>query len=155
MLQVNGYKKKILHEERAAKYFSVCADEASDVANKEQLSLILRFVDQAGLVREEFISFFLCGEAVSNLITNALRKYGLDLRYLCGQGYDGAGNMAGKYQVAAAIIQQVYPMALYALNLCVVAACSAQSIRNMLEHSKKSQYFTTHLPRGKGSLRNK
>ena len=69
-------QEKILHEVRAAKYFSVCADEASDVANKEQLSLILRFVDQAGLVREEFISFFLCeygttGEAVSNLITNA------------------------------------------------------------------------------------
>ena len=70
-------QEKILQEVRAAKYFSVCADEASDVANKEQLSLILRFVDQAGLVREEFISFFgeygTTGEAVSNLITNALR----------------------------------------------------------------------------------
>ena len=97
LLQVNGYKKKILHEVRAAIYFSVCADEASGVANKEQLSLILRFVDQAGMVREEFLSFLLCeygttGEAVSNPITNAVRKYGLDLRYLCGQGYDSAGN---------------------------------------------------------------
>ena len=101
--------RKSLHEVRAAKYFSVCADEASHVAKKEQLSLILRFFYQAGLIREEFISFFLCeycttGEAVSNLITNALRKYGLDLIYLCGQGYDGGGNMAGKYQCAAAII---------------------------------------------------
>ena len=37
---------------------------------------------------------------------------------LCGQpGYDGAGNMVGKYQGAAAIIQQVYPMAHYQLML--------------------------------------
>ena len=156
-------QEKILQEVRAAKYFSVCADEASDVANKEQLSLILRFVDQAGLVREEFISFFLCeygttGEAVSNLITNALRKYGLDLRYLCGQGYDGAGNMAGKYQGAAAIIQQVYPMALYfhcaahALNLCVVAACSVQSIRNMHGTLQEISIFYNSSPKRQGEL---
>ena len=66
---IYGIQEKILHEVRAAKYYSVCADEASDVANKEQLSLILRFVDQAGFIREEFISFFLCeygttGEAI-------------------------------------------------------------------------------------------
>ena len=85
----------------------MCTDEAADVANKEQMSLILRFVDQAGMVRVEFCHF-LCeygttGEVVSNIITNALRKYGLDLRYLCDQSYNGAGNMAGRYQGAAAI----------------------------------------------------
>ena len=29
-----------------AKFFSVCADEAADSSNKEQLSLVLRFVDK-------------------------------------------------------------------------------------------------------------
>ena len=141
----------------------MCADEASDVANKEQLSLFLRFIDQAGMVREEFISFVLCqygttGEAVSNLITNALRKYGLDQRYLCGQGYDSAGNMAGKYQGAAAIIQKVYPMALYfhcaahALNLCVVAACSVQSIRNMHGTLQEISLFYNSSPKRQGEL---
>ena len=101
------------------------------------------------------------GEAISNLITNTLRKYGLDLRYLCGQGYDGAGNLAGKYQCAAAIIQQAYPMALYfhcaahALNICVVAASSVQSIRNMHGTLQEISIFSTHLPRGKESLRSK
>lgn len=33
---------------------------------------------------------------------NALRKYGPDLRYLCEQSYEHAGNMAGRYQDAAA-----------------------------------------------------
>ena len=44
---------------------------------KEQLSLVLRFVDKTGVVREEFISFLLCefgttGEALSKIITSAL-----------------------------------------------------------------------------------
>ena len=67
------------------------------------------------------------------------------------------GTLASRYQSAAAIIQQD-PMTLYfhcaahALNLCVVAACSVQIIRNM--HGTL-QELSTHLPRGKGSLKNK
>ena len=69
--------------------------------NKDLLSLVLRFVDVACSVREQFISFMLCGlsttgVAVANTITSVLQKLGLDVRYLRGQGYDGSGNMAGK-----------------------------------------------------------
>ena len=35
------------------------------------------------------------GEALAR-ITSTLEKFALDLSYLHGQGYDGAGNMAGK-----------------------------------------------------------
>ena len=66
-----------------------------------------------------------------------LKKRTLEINDLRGQGYDGAGNMSGKYRGAAVIIQHDYPKALYVdcvshvLNLCVVAACSIQAIRNM------------------------
>ena len=43
-----------LEEVGEAKFFSVCADEAADSSNKEQHSLVLRFVDKTGIVREEF-----------------------------------------------------------------------------------------------------
>ena len=43
------------------------------------------------------------GEAPSKIITSALCKYALDLEYLRGQCYDGAGNMAGKYEGVAAV----------------------------------------------------
>ena len=63
-------QEKILLEVRKAKYFTVCADEAADVSNKEQLPLVLRFVDEAGTIREEFVEFILCesgttGEALA------------------------------------------------------------------------------------------
>ena len=51
--------QEILHEVRKAKFFSVCADEAADASNKEQLPLVLRFVDEAGAIREKFIEYYL------------------------------------------------------------------------------------------------
>lgn len=44
--------KKITDEIREAKFFSILADEASDCANLEQLSLVVRFVDKENNIRE-------------------------------------------------------------------------------------------------------
>ena len=38
-------QRKLTQEIKAAKCFTVCADEGTDVANKELLPLIIRFVD--------------------------------------------------------------------------------------------------------------
>ena len=60
------------------------------------------------------------------------------MNFYRGQGYDGAGNMAGKCIGAAARIQCVFPEAPYvhcgshALNLCVASARSIQVVRNMM-----------------------
>ena len=113
-------QEKIVAEVKAAKFFSVCADEAADISNKEQLPLVLRFVDESGTIREEFIEFVLCdsgttGEAIATKLVSSLQKLGLDLDNLRGQGYDGAGNMAGRAQGVAARIQQNYPRTLCSL----------------------------------------
>ena len=62
---------------------------------------MLRFVDATNSVREGFVEFILCdtgtsGNAVADKILEALEEYGLNVTYLCGQAFDGAGNMAGK-----------------------------------------------------------
>ena len=133
-------QEKIINEVKSSKYFAVCADEAADISNKEQL--VLRFVDSSGSIREEFIEFIHCdsgtsGAAISEKILSGLEQLGLDPKDLRGKGYDGAGNMAGRIQGAAARITEQYPSAYYvhcgshALNLCVVSACTVQSVRNM------------------------
>ena len=74
---------------------------------------------------------------IADKIKFTLEKLTLGFNDLRRQGYDGAGNMSGKYRGAAAIIQHDYPKALYVhcvshvLNLCVVAACSIQATQNM------------------------
>ena len=135
-------QQKLTQEIKAAKFFTVCADRGTNVANKEQLSLIIRFVDQTGMIREEFLEFVQCdtgtsGQAIADKIKFTLEKLTLDLNNLRGQEYDGAGNMSGKYRGAAAIIQHDYPKELnvhcvsLVLNLCVVASSSIQAIRNI------------------------
>ena len=58
------------------------------------------------------------------------------MRNCRGQGYDGAGNISGKYSGTAIRIQNEFPDAVYVhrashrLNLCVANARSIQSIRN-------------------------
>ena len=73
---------------KKGKWFTVVADEATDVANRELLSLVLRYVDcDIGLVREDLVSFLECdtgisGHCLANKIITTLKSYGLDLRKL-------------------------------------------------------------------------
>ena len=135
-------QQKLTQEIKAAKLFTVCANERTDVANKEQLPLIIRFVDQSGMIREEFLEFVLCdtgtsGQAIADKIKFTLEKLTLDLNNLRGQGYDGAGNMSGNRME---------------LNLCVVAACSIQAIRNTYGAVEKICLFFNYSPKQQQEL---
>ena len=55
-------QERIINEVKSSKYFAGCADEAADISNKEQLPLVLRFVDSSGAIREEFIKFICRGQ---------------------------------------------------------------------------------------------
>ena len=100
-------------------FFSGCADEAADSSNQEQLPLVLRYVNEPGKISEDIVDFILCdqgisGQALADLIKDKLDHLGHDSKgKLRGQGYDGAGNMAGKLQGCAASITNKYPKALY------------------------------------------
>ena len=94
-------RHKIITRVKSAKWYSVLADEVTDASNKEQLTIVLRYVDgESQLIREDFVGFFECdsgitGRSLADKITSSLKSFGLDLQFLRGQGYDGAGNMAG------------------------------------------------------------
>ena len=88
-------------EVRKAKYFSVLADEVADVSNTEQMSLVLRFVDESNNIREEFVDILPCtsgttGQVIADMILDRVREYGLNPAFIRGQGYDGGGYMSGK-----------------------------------------------------------
>ena len=48
---VNNLSQEIRH----SKYFSIMSDEAADISNKENLSVVIRFLDLIKTVREEFV----------------------------------------------------------------------------------------------------
>ena len=153
-------KQKIISKVIAATWFTVIADEVTDVSNKEQLSLVLRYVDPDTLfIREDLVGFSECdtgitGRQLSDKIIASLEAYGLDLSNLRGQSYDGAGNMAGSVNGTAALITQRYPLALYlhcashCLNLAVVRSLEITSVRNMMGVvGRIYQFFAAHPKR--------
>ena len=59
-------QQKIITKVQAAKWFTVITDEVTDVSNKEQLSLVVRYVDQDTLsVREDLLGFFECDAGIT------------------------------------------------------------------------------------------
>ena len=80
--------------------FAILFDESRDIFVKEQLAIVLRYVDKRGNVIESFLGI----ARVSNTTTVELKKtidlvlnrYNLSISRLRGQGYDGASNMRGE-----------------------------------------------------------
>ena len=155
-------QRKIVLNIQKAKFFSAVADEVTDCSNKEQLSLVLRYVHpETRMIREDLIQFIECdtgitGRALADKITAAISVHDLDLHNLRGQGYDGAGNMSGKTKGAAAIISSTYPLAVYlhcashCLNLAVVKSLDVPCIRNMIGVvNRVSTFFFAHPKRQK------
>ena len=98
-----------------------------------------RFVDASNVIREEFVDFVPCntGRALADEILETLQDYGLEIKHLRGQAYDGAGNMAGRCNGAATLIQSSCPKAVYVHcavhTVWYIAACiHVQLIKNMM-----------------------
>ena len=102
-------------------FFPILADEAQDVNNKEQLALVLRYGDRNGEIKENFITFIHCnkggsGIEIADLVKKEIRQLGLDLLHCRRQGYDGAGNMAGKWCIC---IDKVRVSKSFICSLCL------------------------------------
>lgn len=132
-----------LTEVRKAKYFSVIADVVTDVANREQLFILVRYCLDF-CVKEVFFGFCpsierITGKDIADAILQRFSSWELCFSDLRGQCYDGSSNMAGAKSGCKALVQKQAPMALYIyihivlptqLNLSIVATCKIQAFRN-------------------------
>ncbi|XP_022883750.1 zinc finger MYM-type protein 1-like [Olea europaea var. sylvestris] len=97
--------------------FSILVDESCDVSMKEQMTIVLRYVDNSGHVNERFIGI----EHVTSTTTLSLKaaidkvfsRYNLSMSRLSRQGYDGASNMQGKFNGLKTLILKESPCAFY------------------------------------------
>ena len=111
-------REAILTKVRNSLCYALIANEVTDCSNKEQLCIVLRYVEPMSCqIKEDLVAFLECdsgvtGEALSDMMLKFLNDH-LDPSKLRGQAYDGASNMSGKTKGAAARIQSQYPLALY------------------------------------------
>ncbi|XP_073131436.1 uncharacterized protein [Henckelia pumila] len=98
-------RKTILAKVRRAKYFSIILDCTPDVSHKEQMSIVIRCLDdsESSTKVEEYWVQYLEVDDTSGLgifmhIKNALVNLDLDINDIRGQGYDNGSNMKGRHK---------------------------------------------------------
>ncbi|XP_042458581.1 uncharacterized protein LOC122042493 [Zingiber officinale] len=97
--------------------FSLMVDESRDISVKEQMRVVLRYVNKRGQVIERFLAIVHVSDTSSCSLKDAIdalfAKHGLSLSRLRGQGYDGASNMRGEFNGLKSLILQENPYASY------------------------------------------
>lgn len=110
-------------------WYALIADEATDVANHEQLNLSIRWVSDDYEISEDPVGLYVLpntkAETLYFVITDILTRCSLPLDMCRGQAYDGASTMQGVRSGLATRIKHDNPAALsvhclaHCLNLCL------------------------------------
>ena len=118
---------KCIHE--SGVYFSIMADECTDISNKEQFTICLRWVGKDLKDNEDFIGLYqvdsITADSLTFHIKDALLRLNLQLSQCRGQCYDGASNMSGIRSGVSTQITKAEKRAVYthcyahALNLAI------------------------------------
>ncbi|XP_030945928.1 uncharacterized protein LOC115970431 [Quercus lobata] len=89
--------RNTIREEIGDAKFCILVDEVRDESKREQMAIILRFVDKEGFIKERFfhVVHFRDTTALTlkNEICAVLSHHNLHIKNIRGQGYDGASNM--------------------------------------------------------------
>ena len=142
----------IVSEIKTNNFFSILADEAMDASGKEQLSFTVRYVDRNDDIKEDFLGFVhldegLSGKSLAASILKKISDLGLNIENCRGQGYDGAGSMAGYKNGCSANILSKNKKAIYThcfshrLNLAISKANNILSVENMMSVVQKISVF--------------
>ena len=109
--------KKAIRQEIGDAKFCILVDEAHDKSMKEQMVVVLRYVDINGFVRERFFGIVHIVDTTAVTLKKEIyylfSNYCLDIQNIRGQGYDGESNMRGEWNGLQTLILNDCPYAYY------------------------------------------
>ncbi|XP_022866661.1 uncharacterized protein LOC111386427 [Olea europaea var. sylvestris] len=142
-LLANEVRNAIVKKVKHAKYFAVILDCTPDASHEEQMSLIVRFVDDLAnlpTIEEHWLEFLkvdnTTGLGLTTELQKALIKLDLDIDDIRGQGYDNGSNMSGKHKGVQRRVHEMNPQAFYTpcgahslnLALCDMVNCCSKAV---------------------------
>ena len=134
-----------IREEIGDAKFCIIIDEARDESKKEQMAIILRFVDKDGFLKDRFFHIMHVRDTtaltLNKEICAVLSHYNLHIENIRGQGYDGASNMRGEWNGLQALFLKDCPYTYYVhclahrLQLTLVSASKeAKPVHQFFNH---------------------
>ncbi|XP_027181658.1 zinc finger MYM-type protein 1-like [Coffea eugenioides] len=106
--------------------FAILCDESRDASTKEQLTIVIRYMDSHGYVIEYFLGILHVRDTTALSLKKAIdvlfSKHGLSMSQIHGQGYDGASNMRGEYNGLKTLIMKENGFAFYIHCFCTSAS---------------------------------
>jgi len=123
-LLINAIAREIINiikcEIHSARFFSISIDSTFDISRTEQVSFIVRYVEESGKINERLIAMknaaITTGQALFNLFSGVMDQHSFNWKsYLVGQSLDGAASMSGKYNGLQAKIKEICPQATFVL----------------------------------------
>ena len=121
--------KSILAKVKEAMWYTIIADEATDVSHNEVMCISVRWVNAHYDIHEDVLGLVQLpdtkSETLFSVIKDVLIRCTLSLSMCRGQAYDGAVNMSGIRSGVQALVKKECDRALYvhclahSLNLCV------------------------------------
>ena len=139
---------------------SLINDGTQDLSRLEASCLLIRYIENVDSTRprpvERLVGVFTTGSTSGQTICDKVMEHLTDINLpvanIIGQSYDGAGNMAGKYQGLQAKIRELQPKALYVwcsahrLNLVVedVVGCCTEVNNAIGILQELFNFFGTH-----------
>ena len=107
-------QKNIRDEIGYAKFY-IIVDEARDESKREQMAIVLRFVDNEGFIREWFFDLIHVQKTTSSTlkkeIYDVLSRHNLRIEDIRGQWYDDVNNMRGEWNGLRALFMNECPFA--------------------------------------------
>jgi hypothetical protein len=133
----------VIREEIVDVKFCILFYDARDESKRKQMTIILRFVDKDGFIRERFFHTVHVKDTIAltskKNICDVLSCNDLKIQNIRGQEYDGGSNMRGEWNGLQALFLRECPYAYYVhyfahkLQLALVAASrEAKSVHQFI-----------------------
>lgn len=132
---ISEYLLETINEQiKSAKFFGVQVDDTTDIVEKSQCAISVRYVTNKGEVKERFLGFFDVSEdrtanAMYALLSSILTPYDYKKK-LVAQCYDGASVMAGSLNGLQMKVKQDAPNAFF-------THCCAHRLNLVLQNGSK------------------
>ena len=149
-LMAHHVLRKILKSISTSPFLAVMVDETTDKSNKEQLTLVVRWVSEDFTVSEEFLGLYCLSatnaQSIVSIMKDAFLRFQIPLAKLRGQCYDRCSTVTGAKAGVAAEIEEIEPQAVFtryyghSLNLSISDTIKhLPAMKDCLDRSHQSE----------------